>query len=291
MSNILWLVRREFWENRAFWWAPALIAAALLLAALFGPVDLAAAIVPVQMRAFGGMLLFAFGVVFFWVMSLYSTWYLIDCLHAERKDRSVLFWKSLPISDTEIVLSKLATALLAIPLVYFVAADLTTLLIAFIISVRAGGLVGASLWRGDLWLQLQVMWLYLIVTIAIWYLPLAAWIMLISAWARRAVSLWVLLPPVAVVWAEHAFFGTHTVGTLLVNRMFGFVARAFHAHTGGALWQATALGVDKIVAPGNVWGLLDPAGFFEYSGTWSGVAVGAALIAITVRVRTRHIDS
>ena len=95
-------------------------------------------------------------------MTIYSTWYLLDCLYADRKDRSVLFWKSLPISDTATVLSKLFIGLIAIPIVYFAAADLSTLLMAFIISVRAHSSLGSALWQPDLWLQLQVLWLYVI---------------------------------------------------------------------------------------------------------------------------------
>ena len=88
--------------------------------------------------------------------------------------------------------------LIVIPLVYFVAADSPTLLMAFIVSMRAHAYVGSALWQPDLWLQLQVLWLYLIVTTAIWYLPVAGWLMLVSAWAKRAVMLWSILPPLAL---------------------------------------------------------------------------------------------
>ena len=75
------------------------------------------------------------------------TWYLLECLYADRKDRSVLFWKSLPIPDTDTVLAKLFAGAIAIPLVYFIAADISTLLMAFIISIRAHAYAG--LWRPD----------------------------------------------------------------------------------------------------------------------------------------------
>ena len=199
MTTYIWLIRREFWENRAIWIVPALIGGALTLAALFGRVEIVALTSAEQNRSVAGMILFAFGVVFFAVMSLYCTWYLLDCLYADRKDRSVLFWKSLPISDTATVLSKLFVGLIAIPIVYFLAADLSTLLMAFIISLRARSSFGSALWQPDLWLQLQALWLYVILTTAIWYLPLAGWFLLISAWAKRAVTLWSILPPLAAM--------------------------------------------------------------------------------------------
>src|SRR5205807_2853636 len=108
MNEYAWLIRREFWENRAIWIVPAAIGAALTLAALFGNVQVPGLSVP-DAHVFSGVVLFGFGAAFFVVMNIYATWYLLDCLYAERKDRSVLFWKSLPISDTATVLAKLFT--------------------------------------------------------------------------------------------------------------------------------------------------------------------------------------
>ena len=126
---------------------PLAIGAVLLLAALFGRVEFDAPFAAARTHGAGALLLFAFGAIFLFVMSVYSAWYLLDSLYADRKDRSILFWKSLPVSDTETVLSKLATGLIVIPLVYFAAADLTTLIIAFIVSLRASTWFGVSLWQ------------------------------------------------------------------------------------------------------------------------------------------------
>jgi ABC-2 type transport system permease protein len=156
MNTANWLVRREFWENRAIWVIPTVLGAFLILVALFGKVDLMAIPSQLPSQAVGGGFLLAAAGTFFVVMAIYSTWYLLDCLYADRKDRSVLFWKSMPISDATTVMSKLATALIVIPVVYFAAADLTSLLMAFILSVRARSL-GSALWHADLWLQLQVL--------------------------------------------------------------------------------------------------------------------------------------
>src|SRR5450631_4114239 len=122
MNIAIWLVRREFWENRAIWMIPAVIGGFMLLAALFGNVEHMAVPAEFPAPAVGQLFLVAVGATFFAVMSIYATWYLLDCLYADRKDRSVLFWKSLPISDATTVLAKLFTGLIAIPLVYFIAA-------------------------------------------------------------------------------------------------------------------------------------------------------------------------
>ncbi len=281
MNNYLWLVRREFWENRAIWIIPGVIGGLLLLVALFGKVDVDSITLSTDGHSIGAMILFLFGAAFFVVMSLYSTWYLLDCLYADRKDKSVLFWKSLPVSDSETVLSKLAMALLIIPLVYFVAADITTVLIAFIVSVRFGGLVGGALWHPGVWLELQAIWLYLIVTIAIWYLPVAGWLLLVSAWANRAVMLWSLLPPLVLLWAESQFLGSHVLASQLQDRLFsGYLDAAFSEKA--AHVKSTAE---------SIWPLLDPKGFLATPATWIGVAVGAALLAATIQVRLRRTET
>ena len=190
MNTYLWLVKREFWENRAIWVIPAAIGVLLTLASLFGTVEATFFDSAERTRSMAGMMFLAFGALFFAAMSIYSYWYLLDCLYTDRRDRSVLFWKSLPISDAATVLSKLFVALIAIPMVYFAAADAASLLAAFVLSVRAHSLLGNALWQPDVWLQLQAVWLYVIVTTAIWYLPITGWLLVISAWAKRAVVLW-----------------------------------------------------------------------------------------------------
>jgi ABC-2 type transport system permease protein len=290
MSDLYWLVRREFWENRAIWIVPVVIGAALTLAALFGRVDLGDLTTAEANRAVGGAALFAFGITFFLVMGIYSSWYLLDCLYADRKDRSVLFWKSMPISDTMTVLAKLFTGLIAIPLVYFVAADLATLLVAFIISVRARSTFGGALWQPDLWLQMQALWLYLIATTALWYLPVSGWLIAVSAWAKRAVILWSTLPILALYLLERWFFGTHRVGTMLRDRMFGYPAAALRDVADRSDWVTAAVGDDTITTPASVWKVLDPLGFLSSPATWIGMLVGIGLVAAAIQLRVRRTE-
>jgi ABC-2 type transport system permease protein len=290
MNNYAWLIKREFWENRAIWVVPSIIGVLLILAALFGRIQFTDLNTPQQSQVVGQMVLSAFGVTFYVVMSIYSTWYLLDCLYADRKDRSVLFWKSLPISDTATVLSKLLVALIVIPLLYFVAADVTTLLIAFIISVRASAALGGAMWHADLWLQLQVLWLYVIITTAIWFLPVAAWLMVISAWAKRAVMLWTVLPPLALYLGERWIFGTRFVATALHDRLLGYGPQAFHTGAGSSFWMTTTFDNDQITTPSSIWALLDPGTFFSSPQTWIGAAVGAALVVGAIQLRLRRTE-
>ena len=297
MNTYLWLVRREFWENRAIWLIPAALSALLILAALFGgyqvvgAVDLSTVRSVVQAGALDGMIVIV--VTFFVVMAIYSTWYLLDCLYADRKDRSILFWKSMPISDSVTVASKLGIALILIPLCYFAFADLTTLLMAFIISVRAGASIGSSLWRGDLWLEIQALWFYLIVTTAIWYLPVAGWLLLVSAWAKRAVILWSILPPLALVLAERMFLGTHVIAGQLAARLglLGYASHAFQYTPGAANWVMTEIGHDTITTPVSVYRFVNAGGFLSSPETWIGAAAGALLIAAAIQLRIRYTET
>ncbi|MEP6886391.1 MAG: hypothetical protein ABJC66_16705 [Gammaproteobacteria bacterium] len=289
MKTYSWLIRREFWENRAIWLFPAVLGGFLLLAALFSKIELISLPAQIPSQAVGQAFLGVIGLIFFAVMAIYSTWYLLDCLFADRKDRSVLFWKSLPISDAATVLSKLAIALIVIPLVYAVTADLTTLLMAFIISVRASSFIGGALWHGDAWLQLQGLWLYLIFVAAVWFLPVSAYLLVVSAWAKRAVMLWAVLPPLALILAERLFVGTHVIANILAGRLTPPV-EAFNANPGSGAWVTTVIDKDVIRTPSSIWSFLNIGGFLSSMETWIGVAIGVVLIVCAIQLRMRRTE-
>jgi ABC-2 type transport system permease protein len=289
MNTYVWLIRREFWENRAIWVIPCVIGALAVLASLFGNVELDAITSPGQNQVVGQGFFVVMALIFFAVMSIYTAWYLLDCLYADRKDRSVLFWKSLPISDTATVLSKLANAIIVIPLVYFLAADVTTLLTAFVVSVRIGAL-GGALWSADLWLQVQALWLYVIVVSAIWYLPFTGWLLFVSAWAKRAVMLWSVLPLLAACLIEYVFRHTGVIAHEIVLRLLGFPTFAFHVNDGKGSWTTTSFADDKIATPTNVWSFFDAHGFFSSPETWIGLALGIVLIAGAIQLRLRRTE-
>jgi ABC-2 type transport system permease protein len=288
MNTSTWLIRREFWENRAIWMIPAVFGALLILGALFGQVSLPRLTTPEQMHEAAAAYQVIVGAMFYVVMSVYATWYLLDCLYADRRDRSILFWKSLPISDAKTVLSKLVVGMVLVPLVYFAAADTTALIAAFILSIRARASIGSALWQPDVWWQIQVLWVYCIVTTAIWYLPIAGWLMLVSAWAKRAVMLWAILPPLVAYILERAFLGTQVIGHALAVRLAGLPYVAFN----GAkhVWTEGKGVVDNEGVPVSVWHLINPTGFFTSAETWIGAAVGIALIVGAIQLRTRRTE-
>jgi len=288
VNNSNWLIRREFWENRAIWMIPAALGGLLLLAALFTQVSIPRLTSQQQSEEAAAAFLVVVGAMFYLVMALYSAWYLLDCLYTDRKDRSILFWKSLPVSDATTVLCKLLVGMIIIPLVYFAAANVTALIAAFILSIRARASIGSSLWNGDVWWQIQVLWVYVIVTTAVWYLPVAGWLMLLSAWAKRAVILWAILPPLLLNIFERLFFGTHVVSQIIGRRLTALPQVSFHfskymwTNEGGVVDNASGAPV------ASVWHLINPSGFFTSAETWIGVAIGIVLIVAAVQLRMRR---
>jgi len=287
MNTTFWLIRRELWENRAILTMPAVIGLLLVLVALFGQIQLDAGDLAQIHEAVTGQgsylaerLFLAISVVFLLIMGVYSSWYLLDCLSAERRDRSVLFWKSLPISDTATVLSKLGTALLVIPLVYFGFAVLTNLLLASILSIRLRVLQGVGLWSAGNWFDFELVWLYIIATLALWFLPVAAWVMLVSAWARRAVLLWTTLPLLAVMLLEHYFV-----------RSDWFMREVWLRIGYGYLVAAFAIDNETVFSPSTTLRhALSPLAFVSEPETLIGIGVGVALLVATVQVRLRRTE-
>jgi ABC-2 type transport system permease protein len=282
MNNYLWLIRREFWERRAIWIVPAAISGTLILVALFGRTQIITD-VPLESPFVGKAYLGITGLLFIVIMMVYSTLYLLDCLYDDRRDRSVLFWKSLPISDTDTVLSKLIVALLAIPLVAFLAADITSLIVAFIVSIRARAMIGGALWDGSDWLQIQALWMYVILTCAVWYLPVAGWCLMISAWVKRAPMLWSVLPLLVAFLIEHFFVGTNYIGRVIGGRLAGYAPVAFHTDSHGP-WNAND-------AAHSAWQFMDIGGFFSNAATWVGLLVGAAMIAAAIQMRIHRSEA
>jgi ABC-2 type transport system permease protein len=294
MKEFMWLIRRELWENRGIWTVPSIVGGILVvvttMTATFGDISINNASLFVhrhgdEARVLGEMLLFGFGTSLFLFMCLYSIFYLVDSLSTERKDRSILFWKSLPISDGATVLSKLVMAAAVIPLIFLVAADLTTLGVAIVLSLRGGSAFARVFFQPDLWLQLQVLWLYLIVVMAIWYLPVAGWLLMVSAWARRAVLMWAMLPPILLVLIGKWFMRSNLFAENFIDRLVGLAPRAFHNAADGVFTLHSKLDKDMPVVPRTVWEFIDPAQFFASLEVWVGVAVGAALVYAAIMLR------
>jgi ABC-2 type transport system permease protein len=141
-----------------------------------------------------------------------------------------------------------------------------------------------------MWLQLQVLWAYLMLTAAIWYLPVAGWLLLVSAWAKRAVILWAIVPPLGVMLAERLFIGSNVCARVVVGRLAHYPGHALADVEHKAHWVSGPGGDGIIGTTSSVWSMLDPIGFLTSAATWIGVIAGAAMIAGAIQLRIRRAE-
>ena len=293
MNRFLWLVRREVWEHKAIWVAPAIVIGCLVLLVLTGNVHLGpfaghgdATVFDEVSREMQLKLLVivyaGLALVVFMVMGIVAFFYSIDSLYADRRDRSVLFWKSLPLSDVETVLSKFAVAIVVIPLVALAASLAAQLVIAAGGSARLsmGGLPGGVMWEPQaLFGGFMVAFLWC-VTAVLWYSPVVGYLMLASAWAPRGPFLWAVLPPVGLWVLERVVVGSEYVGDFITGRLFGLY-RLLGEQSGGEVNRPGG-DLEKI---GNVDLVGSLREFYASPDLWLGLAAAALLLAAAIWVR------
>ena len=308
-----WSVRRELWEHRAIYIAPLAVAAlsvigfVIRLASLPQSV-LAAASLPPSAQDSNLDRPYAFAAVAIVFCALIvGVFYCLGALNNERRDRSILFWKSLPVSDLITVLAKAAVPMVVLPPIVFftvvgaqtiMLADLTAVLAkasmplvalpltAFVISLAtqlimlvlgsavmlANGIAPSLIWTHWPIVPMTSAMLYSIAILTLWYAPVYGWLLLVSGWARRMPILWAVLPLLGVCIVEKIATNTTHVAALLVYRLQGFVAEGFYVPPHGK----QAIDVLTILTPGR---------FFASPGLWLGLAAAAAFLAGAVWLR------
>lgn len=300
MNRVLpmyWLLRRELWEHKALWLAPAITGLVVMAGLIWGYISLVSnpdfvtvfnreAIPQMQSQGMDNIahgLTRASAGLLYMVMLVVLYFYSLDCLYGERKDRSILFWRSLPVSDTMTVGSKLLVALLLAPIIVVVVGvglEILHLILAAPILV-----LGTDLSFGDYAQPLSVlsallgslrdMWL-----VGIWFLPYFGWLFLVSAWARRAAFLWAVLPPLGLALLEWVALRSAEFLSLLGRHLsmpfqrleeqdFGI---RIHDQGGAAHIEGSSVETTGLA------GLTEP-------GFWIGLAIGITFLATAVAIR------
>jgi ABC-2 type transport system permease protein len=262
---MVWSVRRELWENRSIYMAPLIVAIAIVIASLLGtlgginssPTGLVS-----HIAIAGGGLMAATLIV--------AIFYCLDALYGERRDRSSLFWKSMPVSDSTAVLSKMAVPMIILPVVTIVLTVATQFLMllmgAALLSMK--GHSAAALWNLP-WLQMSAGLLHHIITVhSLYYAPIFGWLLLVSAWAKRLPFLWAFLPAAAIAVIEKIVFNSTHFATMLGGRISGGMEGP--GPKGGALMM--------------LWPT-HPLEFLGRPGLWIGFVIAAACILGAIRLR------
>ena len=246
MNRLLALVQREFWENKGALRTTPLVIGGIYIVFLLMGIQTTTHIdnglytfreavrlmgeQPEELRAsimYQGML--GSSVLFTIAMSFVVFFYLLGALYDDRKDRSILFWKSLPASDTLTIASKLVTAMVVAPLIFLVVMIATHILMALIGAVFVLFADGNpwSLFISvanpfKAWAMIAASWF----AQSIWALPGYAWLLLVSSFAPRVPLLFALLPPVVVTilqgWIEflRTFTLKNNVGSIIKDWIF-----------------------------------------------------------------------
>ena len=294
------LIQRELWEHKALYVAPVVMAGLIVfgfvlsfLTAVFtgNAFEIVVATgelfgAPASLTG-GGVLLLAPFAVLNLVLAAVVFFYSIDALYAERKDKSILFWRSLPITDTETVVSKFATAIIVAPLVtaaIMIATQVVLLLIAtLVITLGGGNAVGLLL--GPLpFVQFWILMTWIFLTASLWFAPVIGWFLLCSAYAKRSVLIWVALPVIVLIMLE----GIVMRGTRFA-RMIG--ERFTNASISGLSADANLVNDEEalkaLVMSGDidVLSIIAPVQFLLSPGLWVGLIVAVLFGAGAVYCR------
>ena len=320
MKTFYWLVKREFWEHRGgFLWAPLITGGVFLLLNIMGIVtaevlgarhgvhfgaggdfqhvisqmdagDLSQVGTALDLAMYSAMMLITV------VLGFVVFFYCLGAIYDERRDRSILFWKSLPLSDSQTVLSKVASATVVAPLIAtltgVVAGFLQLMLVAVTLSFH-----GVNVWHLLLLahpFRVAANLVGYIPLYLLWALPSVGWLMLCSAWARTKPFLWALVLPIAaglvVTWFGIMGLFNLSSGWFWQNIVLRGLLSAFPG--AGVAWNADRMTISTGDHPtldfmniGQTYQMLGSANL------WIGVLVGAALIAAAIWFRRWRDDS
>ena len=252
------LLKREFWEHRSIWMTPAAIGVVISVAALTGLMSLSHFVEEVDMGIVGAQnteeiprlaMLGALGgitAVFAIGAGIVQIFYTLDSLYSERKDKSILFWRSLPVTDAETVISKMLTAFLIVPAAALAGTYLTHLVFMVISSgwvAWEGGNPFHLIWRSapifDLWAS-GILTAYMI---TVWLSPFFGWFLFVSAFTKRMPLLMAFLPLIILPLLEIAILPTNFLASAILGSQFGLRLRVGAQGSGSsALRHGVGLG-------------------------------------------------
>ncbi len=319
MNTLAWLLKREMWEHRggmltAQWVTGCVLLGFLLMGLIWTlvvsgrleaefqiGVDLGQLITSLEAadpRLIGSALdgmLFGHASLHYVVLYFVVFFYCLGALYDDRRDRSMLFWKSLPLSDTQTVVSKLLIAAVVAPLIAWaviVLVNLSTMVLLSLFVLVQGGNPIKLIWMTASPIRIWFNLLLSIPVMALWSLPAFAWLLLASSWARSKPFLWAVVPPVVLGilngWFQllqafqlpSAAYWEHVVLRLLAWPVSAAVQHGEMV----AFEQGQAPDINLLTSDALLGMLADPS-------MWIGVAISAVMIAGAIALRRYRDES
>ncbi|HYG05801.1 MAG TPA: ABC transporter permease [Stenotrophomonas sp.] len=310
-----WLLKREFWEHRGgFLWAPVITGSIVVvlygLLAVIGSIagrksgggfnlDESPQKIHEVVGAFGDGVLLAGILLACVVLAFVVFFYSLGALYDDRRDRSVLFWKSLPLSDSQTVLSKAAWALLLAPLLALgvgLAIGLAMWLITALTMTVNGLPAGAAVFTHSHPLRVVGGAIAALPVYIAWALPTVGWLMFCSAWSRTKPFLWAVLIPIlacVIVSMMDILPPMHIRHDVL---WYVVVFRGLLSVAPGTWYAAIngGHGNREINTPDELANAIDLRDSWQAFGTydlWIGVVIGVVLIAGAIYMRRWRDDN
>jgi ABC-2 type transport system permease protein len=270
------LVRRELWEHRSIYLAPLIVGGISLFGSLIALIDLPrqirSAADPMRRNEVINQPFVAVALALMAIDIVVAVIYCLDALYGERRDRSVLFWKSLPVSDRATVLAKAAIPILVLPII---ASAITVTVQLIMLLASSAVLAGAGMSPSTVWAHIPffktagINFYHLVVFHGIWYAPFYGWFLMVSAWSKRTPFLWAVVPPLLIGIVEKIAFNSTHFATLLLHR---FAGGALPEEQSGQMTM-------EMLGPAH-------AGHFLFSpGMWFGLLLTAAFLFAASRLR------
>lgn len=306
ISTQLVLLRRELWEHPAIYVTPLVVALIIALLSVTGQVAVSAFDQAVDMAILGvtnldepkraaaiTILMVSISMVFVFSMWVLTIFYSLDSLYAERKDKSILFWRSMPVTDAETVISKLVTAIVVIPLVTFAVVAVTHIIVLTISSIWIGvrgADAGFLIWKSA---PLSENWAAILVflfALPLWLSPFVGWFLLVSAYTKRSPLLVAFLPIILLPMLERILVGTRMFSDAIFVRSVKMPLLQGLESTG--MWRDEQEAIHALGESGaSLWSLVDLSGFLGSPGLWIGMAVCGLFTTASIYVRRYRDES
>ena len=306
ISTQVALLKREIWEHRSIYVTPLVIALIVSMMSITGHVAVSAFDQAVDIAILGAsnlgetqrasaitVLMVSISVLFILAMWVLTIFYTLDSLYAERKDKSILFWRSVPITDAETVVSKLVTAMVVIPLVTFVIIAATHILVLTVTSIWVsfrGANAGYLIWQSAPLVDNWIATLMFLLAIPLWLAPFIGWFLLVSAYTKRSPLLVAFLPIILLPMLERTLVGTRFFTDAIFVRSGKMPF--FHGIETMGLWSEDQEALHDAVRSGiSFLSMVDLGGFLAGPGLWLGLVVCGLFVTAATYVRRYRDES